>query len=154
MLTRHSAPLKINPSAKAKRATARPNTDQPRLVSDQPVKMFTKAFTTGGSQAVRLPKAFRFKTNHIQIERNEAGQIILTEIDENAEAKRLQALQALFDDIRNNPLSDTDEGGFVLPPRELADFRNPFDQAAGEPPLTFSSELASDFANKPSNATP
>jgi virulence-associated protein VagC len=37
-----------------------------------------KLFTTGNSQAMRLPKAFRFKTNEVWISRNDAtGEVTL-----------------------------------------------------------------------------
>ena len=39
-----------------------------------------KIFTTGGSQAVRLPKAFRFETGEVFIRRNaQTGEVVLSE---------------------------------------------------------------------------
>lgn len=39
-----------------------------------------KIFITGGSQAVRLPKAFRFETGEVFIRRNaQTGEVVLSE---------------------------------------------------------------------------
>lgn len=148
MLIQHTEPQrkvrvsvsKLNAKESSK-GLLRPSPLKPNIQSSiQTVPVFTKTFTTGGSQAVRLPKAFRLNAEKIQIERNAAGQIVLTEIDENAEHLRLLELKAAFKWFADNPITDDDD--FEMPPREWADFRNPFEKIAGEPPLTFAKPFA------------
>lgn len=52
-----------------------------------------KVFTSGNSQAIRLPKALRLRTKTVQIEKIGRGLLIL---DPKAEAQRVKALAALY----------------------------------------------------------
>jgi antitoxin VapB len=52
-----------------------------------------KVFKSGNSQAIRLPKAWRFATATVQIEKTGRGMLIL---DPRAEAKRVRALAKLY----------------------------------------------------------
>ena len=52
-----------------------------------------KVFQSGNSQAVRLPKAWRFSTTTVQIEKTGRGLLLL---DPKAEAKRIKALAKLY----------------------------------------------------------
>jgi len=51
-----------------------------------------KVFKSGNSQAIRLPRAWRFSTTTVQIERTGRGLLI---IDPKAEARRVRALSKL-----------------------------------------------------------
>lgn len=50
-----------------------------------------KLFKSGGSQAVRLPKQFRFPGNEVQVKRAARGGVLLEPILSGAEKKRLFA---------------------------------------------------------------
>lgn len=52
-----------------------------------------KVFKSGNSQAIRLPRAWRFSTTTVQIERTGRGLLI---IDPKAEARRVRALSKLY----------------------------------------------------------
>lgn len=84
--------------------------------------MTAKVFTTGNSQAVRLPKAFRVNAREMWIARNEhTGEITLSpKPDANA-------LQAFFSELQGMPAGDE-----FVPPRDdapradpLADWQDP-----------------------------
>jgi antitoxin VapB len=63
-----------------------------------------KIFSTGNSQAVRLPKAFRVNVSEMWIAKNEVtGEITLKPKDEDGRKARLELLFKL---IRENPLPD------------------------------------------------
>ena len=63
-----------------------------------------KIFSTGNSQAVRLPKAFRVNASEMWITKNEVtGEITLKPKDEDGRKARLALLFKL---IRENPLPD------------------------------------------------
>lgn len=67
-----------------------------------------KVFTTGNSQAVRLPKAFRVEAREMWISRNErTGEITLKPKPDT------DSLQAFLQDLRQQPTS-----GEFLPPRD------------------------------------
>ena len=90
-----------------------------------------KIFSTGNSQAVRLPKAFRVDASEMWISKNElTGEITLKPKDEDGRKARLALLFKL---IRENPLPDdflSDATRINQPPR------NPFaelDAAADSP---------------------
>ncbi len=55
-----------------------------------------KIFTTGRSQAVRLPKAFRFSTKEVTIERHGDGVILRPKLDEATWAQQLADAIAAF----------------------------------------------------------
>ena len=55
--------------------------------------VIAKVFKSGNSQAIRLPKAWRFSTSTVQIEKTAGGLLIL---DPKAEAKRVKALAKLY----------------------------------------------------------
>lgn len=77
----------------------------------------TKVFTTGNSQAVRLPKAFRVEATEMWITKNEiTGEITLKPKDDD---RRRRALATLFKMIENDPIS----ADFV-PEREARESRN------------------------------
>ena len=52
-----------------------------------------RVFTSGNSQAIRLPKALRLRTKTVQIEKTGRGLLIL---DPKAEARRVKELTALY----------------------------------------------------------
>jgi antitoxin VapB len=56
-----------------------------------------KIFTTGRSQAVRLPKAFRFATSEVTIERQGDAVILRPKLDNAAWAQQVLAAVAAFD---------------------------------------------------------
>ena len=60
-----------------------------------------KVFTTGNSQAVRLPKAFRVDTHEVWITRSEHTGEITLRPKPNADA-----LQAFLDELRSQPASN------------------------------------------------
>jgi antitoxin VapB len=69
-----------------------------------------KVFTTGNSQAVRLPKAFRVDAREVWITRNErTGEITLKPKPDG------DALQAFLQELRSLPVSDE-----FVPPRSDA----------------------------------
>lgn len=55
-----------------------------------------KVFTTGRSQAVRLPKAFRFSTKEVSIERQGDAVILRPKLDAATWAQQLTAAVAAF----------------------------------------------------------
>ena len=57
------------------------------------MKSRARIFRNGGSQAVRLPKAWRMATTTVQIEKTGRGLLIL---DPKAEAKRVKSLARLY----------------------------------------------------------
>ena len=56
-----------------------------------------KIFTTGRSQAVRLPKAFRFATSEVTIERQGDAVILRPKLDSATWAKQVLAAVAAFE---------------------------------------------------------
>jgi antitoxin VapB len=52
-----------------------------------------KVFKSGNSQAIRLPKAWRFHTPTVQIEKTGRGLLVL---DPKAEARRVRAFAKLY----------------------------------------------------------
>lgn len=84
-----------------------------------------KVFTTGNSQAVRLPKAFRVNTPEVWISRNEVtGEIILKPKDDD---QRRRNLEELFGLIEEEPLP----GDFLSEATRQNDPpRNPFEEWA------------------------
>lgn len=56
-----------------------------------------KVFTNGGSQAVRLPKDFRFNEDEVDI--NRIGQIVILVPKENRWAGMLESLDMFTDDF-------------------------------------------------------
>jgi antitoxin VapB len=56
-----------------------------------------KIFTTGRSQAVRLPKAFRFATSEVTIERQGNAVILRPKLDNATWAQQVLAAVAAFD---------------------------------------------------------
>lgn len=55
-----------------------------------------KVFTTGRSQAVRLPKAFRFSTKEVTIERQGDAVILRPKLDSATWAQQVMAAVAAF----------------------------------------------------------
>jgi antitoxin VapB len=85
-----------------------------------------KIFTTGNSQAVRLPKAFRMQGDEVWISKNElTGEIVLR--PKEAEADRLQRIERLMRLIEAQPFPAD-----FIPPRS--------DAFAPDPLLTESSD--------------
>ena len=83
-----------------------------------------KVFSTGHSQAVRLPKAFRVNASEMWISKNEVtGEITLKPVINN-ESK----LDTLFRLLKENPLPAD-----FLAEREYAAPRNPFAEEAELP---------------------
>lgn len=82
-----------------------------------------KVFTTGNSQAVRLPKAFRVEAQEMWISRNEVtGEITLKPKDDD---QRKRNLKTLFRLIQENPFTED-----FIPERVVEASRNPFEEWA------------------------
>lgn len=78
-----------------------------------------KVFTTGNSQAVRLPKAFRVDVAEMWIAKNDVtGEITLKPKDEDQRKRNLKELLKL---IKENPFTED-----FIPPRDDAWRPNPF----------------------------
>ena len=56
-----------------------------------------KIFTTGRSQAVRLPKAYRFATGEVTIERQGDAVVLRPKLDSTTWAQQVIAAVAAFD---------------------------------------------------------
>ena len=77
-----------------------------------------KVFTTGNSQAVRLPKAFRVNTREMWITKNEVtGEIVLRPKDDD---QRRRNLETLFKMIEADPFTED-----FIPGRPITESRNP-----------------------------
>ena len=77
-----------------------------------------KVFTTGNSQAVRLPKAFRVNTREMWITKNEVtGEIVLRPKDDD---QRRRNLETLFKMIEEDPFTEN-----FIPERPITESRNP-----------------------------
>ena len=63
-----------------------------------------KVFTNGGSQAVRLPKDFRFDTDEVNV--NRIGKIVIFVPKENRWAGLLQSLDMFTDDFMKDGRGD------------------------------------------------
>ena len=86
-----------------------------------------KVFTTGNSQAVRLPKAFRLDTTEVWIYRNAVTGVITLRPKDVDQRKR--NIDELFRLIAENPSFDD-----FVPPRTMGQSRDPFaDEAALAP---------------------
>lgn len=82
-----------------------------------------KIFTTGNSQAVRLPKAFRVDAQEMWISKNEVtGEITLKPKDDD---QRQRNLKELFRLIKENPFTED-----FVPERSVQESRNPFEEWA------------------------
>ena len=82
-----------------------------------------KVFSTGNSQAVRLPKAFRVDVAEMWITKNDVtGEIILKPKDDN---QRQGNLQKLFQMIEEDPFTED-----FIPERVIEEARNPFEEWA------------------------
>ncbi len=87
-----------------------------------------KVFTTGNSQAIRLPKAYRVDTPEVWISKNEVtGEITLK--PKESEDKRQRNLAQLFRLIEENSFTE-----HFIPARTEDEQRNPFAEWAE--PLT------------------
>ena len=83
-----------------------------------------KVFSTGNSQAVRLPKAFRVDVSEMWIAKNEVtGEITLK--PKASEDQRKRNRQELFRLIAENPFA-----GDFIPERLNEESRNPFEEWA------------------------
>ncbi len=56
-----------------------------------------KVFTTGRSQAVRLPKAFRFNTKEVTVERQGDAVVLRPKLEPETWAQQVLAAVAAFD---------------------------------------------------------
>ena len=89
-----------------------------------------KVFTTGNSQAIRLPKAFRVNVNEMWIVKNEVTGEITLKPKENEDQRKLH-LAKLFKLIADNPLP----GDFLSEAtRRNGPSRNPFAEWAEDVP--------------------
>ncbi len=78
-----------------------------------------KVFSTGNSQAVRLPKAFRVNVAEMWITKNDVtGEITLKPKDDNQRKRNLNELLRL---IKENPFTED-----FIPPRDDAWRPDPF----------------------------
>ena len=85
-----------------------------------------KVFTTGNSQAVRLPKPFRVNVSEMWITKNDVtGEISLKPKDEDQRQRDLDELLRL---IKENPFTED-----FIPPRDDAWAPDPF-EGWNEPP--------------------
>ena len=83
-----------------------------------------KVFSTGNSQAVRLPKAFRVDAREMWIAKNEVtGEITLK--PKASEDQRKRNLEELFRLIAENPFTED-----FIPERVIEESRNPFEEWA------------------------
>ena len=83
-----------------------------------------KVFTTGNSQAVRLPKAFRLDTTQVWISRNAVTGVITLKPKDVDQRKR--NIDGLFLLIAESPSNED-----FVPPRTIGQSRDPFaDEAA------------------------
>ena len=83
-----------------------------------------KVFSTGNSQAVRLPKAFRVDVREMWIAKNEVtGEITLK--PKASEDQRKRNLEELFRLIAENPFTED-----FIPERVIEESRNPFEEWA------------------------
>ena len=91
----------------------------PSAVSAETAEARAKLFTHGGSQAVRLPKAFRFDGSEVSV-RREGDAVILEPLRTKAPPTRaeVEAFYARMDALR---------GDLVVadPPRDHAPWRDP-----------------------------
>jgi antitoxin VapB len=88
--------------------------EPPMATSNATTPKTAKLFKNGRSQAVRLPKEFRFEGNEVAIRRDRAsGEVILTP-SQPARALTFDEWFALYCDL---PDSATDEDFARLPPR-------------------------------------
>jgi len=55
--------------------------------------IMAKVFKSGNSQAIRLPKALRFRSKTVEIQKTKGGLLI---VDPKAEAARLKAFKKLY----------------------------------------------------------
>jgi antitoxin VapB len=60
-------------------------------------KQYAKIFTTGRSQAVRLPKAFRFEGSEVLVERQGDAVILRPKLDKETWAQQIVSAVAAFD---------------------------------------------------------
>ncbi len=82
-----------------------------------------KVFTTGNSQAVRLPKAFRVNVSEMWITRNEvSGEITLKPINHDQRRRNLELLLKM---IEEDPFTED-----FIPERTVEVSRNPFEEWA------------------------
>lgn len=86
-----------------------------------------KVFTTGNSQAVPLPKAFRLDTTEVWISRNAVTGLITLK-PKNVDQRKCN-IEELFRLIAENPSSED-----FVPPRTMAESRDPFAQEAAPVP--------------------
>ena len=78
-----------------------------------------KVFTTGNSQAVRLPKAFRVNTSEMWISKNNVtGEITLKPKDDDQRQRNLELLLKM---IEEEPFTED-----FIPERSIEESRNPF----------------------------
>lgn len=83
--------------------------------SAMPTPSVAKIFTTGRSQAVRLPKAFRFTTDEVTIERQGDAVILRPKLSKDAWWARMEKILAGFEGMEEverdrSPLRDDIEG--------------------------------------------
>ncbi|MGB4583324.1 MAG: AbrB/MazE/SpoVT family DNA-binding domain-containing protein [Rhodoferax sp.] len=88
--------------------TAMPQTD-----SAKPLPSVAKVFTTGRSQAVRLPKAFRFTTSEVTIEKVGCAVILRPKQTQEEWWTQMQlamdGLRGVLDPIERNKIPDQDD---------------------------------------------
>jgi antitoxin VapB len=79
-----------------------------------------KIFTTGNSQAIRLPKAFRLQASEVWISKDEASGVITLRPKQVDERKK--NLDELFRLIREQPITEE-----FIPPRDDTYRPSPFE---------------------------
>lgn len=82
-----------------------------------------KIFTTGNSQAIRLPKAFRVQAREVWISKDDISGVIT--LRPKHEDERKKNLDELFRLIREQPLTEE-----FIPPRDDAHRPSPFEDEA------------------------
>jgi len=90
-------------------------TAMPQTLTDSatPLSSVAKVFTTGRSQAVRLPKAFRFTTNEVMIEK--VGNAVILRPKQTQEEwwaqmqSAMDGLRGVLEPIDRNKIPDQDD---------------------------------------------
>jgi antitoxin VapB len=97
-----------------------------------------KIFTTGNSQAIRLPKAFRLQAREVWISKDEVSGVIT--LRPKQEDERKKNLDELFRLIREQPITEE-----FIPPRDDAHRPSPFEDEVAPAQVA---------AHKPANPAP
>lgn len=84
------------------------------------MEVVAKVFSTGNSQAVRLPKAFRLDVSEVWLSKDDATGVITVRPKDDEQRKK--NLEELFRLIREQPFTEE-----FIPPRDNENRPNPFE---------------------------